>query len=75
METGPLKESRVGDRRCVPDRRRVERRVQGKRRDPKILAPVDFDLNRRQGFSRRIINRRSLVFRRSLGNRRVAASR
>ncbi len=72
METGPLRERRVGDRRRVPDRRRVERRVQGERRNPQILMPVD--LNRRQGRVRRIIYRRRIIFRRSIENRRVAAS-
>ncbi len=72
METGPLRERRVGDRRRVPDRRRVERRVQGERRNPQILMPVD--LNRRQGLVRRIIYRRARIFRRSIENRRVAAS-
>ena len=72
METGPLRERPVGDRRRVPDRRRDERRVQGERRNPQILMPVD--LNRRQGLDRRIIYRRAMIFRRSINSYFVASA-
>ena len=62
METGPLRERRVGDRRRLPDRR-----GQGERRTSKILMPVD--LNRRQG-----LDRRAIILRRSIENRRVAGA-
>ncbi len=73
METGPLREYRVGSRRRATDRRRVERRVLSERRNSHTLMPID--LNRRQGLDRRIIYRRLIIFRRGIEDRRVAASR
>ena len=73
METGPLGERPVGDRRRVPDRRCVERRVQGERRNQRILMPVDLNPTVR-GLDRRIIYRRTMIFRRSIEDRRLAAS-
>ena len=73
METKPLREYRVGGRRRATERRRVERRMLGERRNSQALMPTDS--NRRQGLDRRIIYRRLIIFRRGIEDRRVAALR
>ena len=74
MEKGPLRKRRADDRRRVPDRRRVERRVRGERRNSQTLMPVDLKIAVR-GLDRRIVYRRAIILRRSIENRRAAASR